>query len=218
MSGLRDLERLAARAAAGDVPALQDKRGRVDPLAARQAAVLILFGSEAGPEAAALDCEVLFVERAATLTDHPGQIGFPGGGLESEDSGPEAAALREAVEETGLDITGVRVLGTLGQASLPVSNFLVTPVLGWWRVPSPAYAVDPAETARVFQASVRELLDPQNRFMATVRRGARAFRSPAFLAQETVIWGFTGGLLDQLFTELGWTQEWDRGREWPIRV
>ena len=49
---------------------------------------------------------------------------------------------------------------------IPVSGFVVTPVLGWWRRPSPVDAVDPAETARVFRVPVADLTDPANRATA----------------------------------------------------
>ena len=39
------------------------------------------------------------------------------------------------------------------------------------------------------------------------------FRSPAFLVQDTVVWGFTGGILNKLFDELGWSRDWDRNQE-----
>ena len=191
----------------------------IDPKTARQAAVLILFGHRdglagwQGRNAMPEDCDVLLVERATTLEDHPGQIGFPGGGVDPQDADFIAAALREAVEETGLDPNGVEVLGQLPQTGLPVSNFMVTPVLAWWESPSPVFAVDLAESARVFRAPVSELLDPQLRRMATVRQGRSTFRSPAFLVQDAVVWGFTGGILNKLFEELGWTKEWDRGQE-----
>ena len=44
---------------------------------------------------------------------HPGQVAFPGGGVDATDDGPAAAAVREAREETGLDPAGVEVIGTL---------------------------------------------------------------------------------------------------------
>ncbi len=120
------------------------------------------------------------------------------------------AALREAEEETGLDPAGVEVLGTLQELGLPHSNFLVTPVLGWWRSPSPVRVVDYGESAQVFRVPVRDLLDPDNRAMATVHRAGRTFDSPAFTVNGVVVWGFTGIVLNGLFDQLGWAVPWDR--------
>lgn len=185
--------------------------------AARRAAVLILFGAagEAAlePHSRADDLDVLFVERAATLRKHAGQIAFPGGGIDQEDSSVADAALREAWEETGVDTSGIEVLGTLGETELPVSNFLVTPVIGWWHTESRVYPADPAESAGVFRAPVAHLLEPRNRLTGVVQRGNQKFKSPAFDFEDRIIWGFTAIVLDRLFNELGWTQPWNNRRE-----
>ncbi|MEG2422751.1 CoA pyrophosphatase [Glutamicibacter sp.] len=185
--------------------------------AARRAAVLILFGAagEAAlePHSRAGDLDVLFVQRAATLRKHAGQIAFPGGGIDQEDSSVAGAALREAWEETGVDTSGIEVLGTLGETELPVSNFLVTPVIGWWHTESRVYPADPAESAGVFRAPVAHLLEPRNRLTGVVQRGNQKFKSPAFDFEDRIIWGFTAIVLDRLFNELGWTQPWNNRRE-----
>lgn len=195
--------------------------GNVDPMKVRQAAVLMLFGtldnrpSRYHADVVPDDLDVLLVQRADTLNAHPGQVAFPGGAIDPEDDGPIAAALREAVEETGLDPDGVEVLGQLPEIDLPVSNYQVTPVVGWWTKPSPVAVVDFGESAQVFRVPVADLLNPVNRRTAVVRRSGRTSRSAAFLVRDVVVWGFTGMLLDRLFTDLGWTVPWDAGREMP---
>jgi 8-oxo-dGTP pyrophosphatase MutT (NUDIX family) len=141
----KDLMDLAAAVAAGTAPA-PDPRWReltVEPgERIRRAAVLMLFGSLDDVPAASdklfapADLDVLLLQRAQTLDDHPGQVAFPGGGIESGES-PVEAALREAQEETGLDPAGVEVIGVMPELALPRGNFLVTPVLG-----SPAFTVN----------------------------------------------------------------------------
>jgi 8-oxo-dGTP pyrophosphatase MutT (NUDIX family) len=189
----------------------------VDESIARRAAVLMLFGvldnvpASSGKALAPADLDVLLLERAHTLDSHPGQVAFPGGTIDPNES-PVAAALREAEEETGLDATGVEVLGTLQELGLARSNFLVTPVVGWWASPSPVRVVDYAESAQVFRIPVRDLLDPDNRVMSTVSRGGRTFNSPAFTVNGVLVWGFTGMVLTGLFEQLGWAVPWDRTR------
>ena len=72
--------------------------------------------------------------------------------------------------------------------------------------------VDYGESAQVFRVPVRDLLDPDNRVMATVSRAGQTFQSPAFTVNGVVVWGFTGMILNQLFDQLGWAVSWDRAR------
>lgn len=193
----------------------------LDPEKTRRAAVLILAGAREGAvrrDASLVtrdDVDILFVMRAASLSNHPGQVAFPGGAIDPGDADEGAAALREAQEETGLDPQGVEILGMLPEVGLPISNFLVTPVLAWWAEQSPVQAVDAAESELVFRCPVNTLLNPSQRRTAVVRRDGFVSRSPAFLTPDAIIWGFTAMLLDAMFDGLGWTRSWDRSREIP---
>jgi 8-oxo-dGTP pyrophosphatase MutT (NUDIX family) len=167
----------------------------------RPASVLVLFGEDGGE-----GLTVLLLERAPELRSHAGQVAFPGGARDAADHDAVATALREAAEETGLDPTGVEVIGELPSLWVPPSNFSVTPVLGWWRSPSTVYPVDPAETASVHVVPVRELLDPCSR--GSVRHPS-GLVGPAFWVRGLVVWGFTAGLLSRLFALAGWEIAWD---------
>ena len=186
----------------------------------RESAVLMLFGpGQRAPEAqgaagpAPADDgpvgDVLLIERAHDMRSHPRQVAFPGGVVDPEDDGPVAAALREAAEETGLDPAGVDVLSTLPPLFLPPSGFVVTPVLGWWREPSPVSVVDPREVASVHRVPLGELLDPANRFQVAHPSG---YVGAAFRVSGLLVWGFTAGLLDRMLGLAGWEQPWDRDR------
>ncbi len=192
----------------------------------RNSAVLILFGeldsvpaAADAPQHVTPDLDVLLTRRSSGLRNHAGQIAFPGGGVEPSDADRAATALREAHEETGLDPSGVDVLGALPDAHIPVSNYLVTPVIGWWRLPSDV-AADRQESIEVFRVPVAELLDPDARGTWQLQYAGNTMRGPAFQLGPQfgshVVWGFTAMLLSGIFEAIGWERPWDHERVFEV--
>ena len=181
------------------------------PAGVRRAAVLVLFGE--GPDGP----DVLLIERSPHLRSHAGQPAFPGGGVDPDDDGPAAAALREAQEETGLDPDGVDVLAVLPDLWLSPSGNVVTPVLAWWREPSEVGPADEHEVAAVARVPISELTDPANRLQI---RHPTGYIGPAFRVADMLVWGFTAGVLDRLLALGGWEQPWqtDRVEELPAEA
>jgi len=185
VTALGDRDRVAATAAA--------RPGR----GVRPSAVLALIGP--GPD-------LVFIERAATLRHHAGQIAFPGGGVEPGDMDLVHTALREAQEEVGLDPSGVRVLGTLPAVHVAVSGFDVTVVVGWWEHPSTVGVQDVAEVAAVHAISIADLVDPGHRVSV---RHPSGYTGPGFLVGDLLIWGLTAHLVDAILELAGWSEPWD---------
>ena len=165
----------------------------------RRGAVLVLFGEgDHGPD-------LLLTERAHHMRSHPGQISFPGGGIEPGETAREAA-LREAQEETGLDPSGVDVFAELPQLWLPPSNYAVTPLLAWWETESPVAAVDPDEVHAVHRVPISELVGPAHRIVV---RHPSGWVGPAYLMgaeKDLILWGFTAVIIARLFDYVGWAE------------
>ena len=175
---------------------------RPPPGGGRPSAVLILFGAgPAGPD-------LLLIQRAPWLRSHAGQPAFPGGSIDPADDGPAGAALREAAEEARVDPAAVDVLAVLPDLYIPRSGFTVTPVLAWWRRPSPVGPGDPAEVSSVARVPVAELASPASRVIIRYPSG---HDGPAFRVAGMLVWGFTAMLVDQLLALGGWERPWRDG-------
>jgi 8-oxo-dGTP pyrophosphatase MutT (NUDIX family) len=177
----------------------------------RDAAVLILLADsqEDGPD-------VLVLERAANMRSHAGQPAFPGGAADPGDGGPEQTALREATEEVGLHPDTVTVVTSLPRIWIPVSDFVVTPVLAWWHSPHPLTTLQAQEVARVARLKLADLADPANRLRV---RHPSGWTGPAFAVGDMLVWGFTAGILTVLLDMAGWGRPWDQSRieNLPVR-
>jgi 8-oxo-dGTP pyrophosphatase MutT (NUDIX family) len=179
-------------------------RLRTPSTGGRASAVLVLLGEDPahGPD-------VLLLQRAANLRNHAGQPAFPGGAADPGDADAAATALREAQEEVDLDPASVTVLAQLPRLWIPVSDFVVTPVLAWWHRPHDVHPREPAEVAHVARLPVAELVDPDNRLRV---RHPSGWIGPAFQVRGMLVWGFTAGVLSALLDMGGWACPWPEDR------
>lgn len=192
MSLAQRLREALARPPAGE-PLLGDLEG--DPAPGEPAAVLIAITDRAEPG-------VILTVRRDTMRTHAGQVAFPGGRIDcGEDA--EAAALREAWEELGLDPAEAQVAGPI-ERYRTITGFDVTPVVA--AVP-PDLPLEPHEheVADWFEAPLAFLLDPANRRRQSVVFEGRTRHYYEIPWQGRRIWGATAAMLVNLSRRLPWS-------------
>ncbi|MFP1952753.1 CoA pyrophosphatase [Lonsdalea quercina] len=155
----------------------------------RQAAVLVPIIRRREPT-------LLLTRRAANLRTHAGQVAFPGGAADPEDSSLIATALREAYEEVAIPSPRVQVLGTLPSQD-SVSGFQVTPVLGLLP-PDLALRGQADEVAAVFEMPLREALALHRYHSLEFEREHRQHRVYLRSFQHQWVWGLTATIIRQL--------------------
>jgi len=148
---------------------------------------------------------VLFTKRTPHLTDHAGQISFPGGRIDTTDADAVAAALREAEEEVGLPVRNVEMIGKL-DTYVTRTGFEVTPCVGFVSPPE-SYRPDPFEVAEVFEVPLRFFRDPLSRKLESRTFQGRQRFFYAYPWGDYYIWGATAGMLNNLVEVLGHLDE-----------
>jgi 8-oxo-dGTP pyrophosphatase MutT (NUDIX family) len=184
------LHDLTAEAVRGDLDLDPDMWARAGVVASRPAAVLVGIVDRPIPT-------VLLTQRTSDLSNHAGQIAFPGGKIDPHDDTPLAAAVREAQEEIGLDAKFIEPIGYL-DLYLTFSGFRILPSLA--RV-SPDYTmtINEAEVADAFEVPLEFLMTPANhaRKSRENRGVTRQYYEMPF--EQRYIWGVTAGIIRNLY-------------------
>ena len=147
---------------------------------------------------------ILMTKRAAHLAHHAGQISFPGGKVEATDSGPAAAALREAFEEVQLVPDWVQILGGLDAVRSP-AGFLVQPVVGIVSGENRLQdlVLDKMEVELIFTLSIAHAANPKNRHLISRETDGRADHYWVIDHHEHLIWGLSARVLVDLYQRFG---------------
>jgi 8-oxo-dGTP pyrophosphatase MutT (NUDIX family) len=139
---------------------------------------------------------VAFIRRTEYNGPHSGQISFPGGKTEKVDRDIIDTALRESNEEIGIDPKQVNIFGQLTQLHIPVSNFLVYPVIGRYES-TPVFKADPNEVKEVLEIKLKDLLNPNNCTTKEFNYGEISFLAPIYNPNNITIWGATAMILSE---------------------
>jgi len=171
----------------GDFHLNWDLKTSISSNATKQAAVLIgLIERESA-------CHVILTKRNEKLASHSGQISFPGGKIDDDDPSPEAAALREAREEIGLDDNEVEVIGRLPDYHSG-SGYNIVPVIGAIHS-SAGFEINEDEVAYMFEVPLSFLMNRQNHKRASKVFEGRERHYYEMPYQHHYIWGVTAGII-----------------------
>jgi 8-oxo-dGTP pyrophosphatase MutT (NUDIX family) len=181
---------LTAEAVRGDLDLDPSAWERAGVVASRPAAVLVGIVDRPNPT-------VLLTRRTPDLSNHAGQIAFPGGKIDPHDETPLAAAIREAEEEIGLAHALIEPIGYL-DLYLTFSGFRILPAVA--RIaPDYALTLNRAEVEDAFEVPLDFLMTPANhqRHSRENRGVTRHYYAMPF--EERYIWGITAGIVRNLY-------------------
>ena len=147
---------------------------------------------------------VLLTVRTDQLSQHAGQVSFPGGRMEPDDADVVATALRETREEVGIESALLQPFGYLDSLET-VSGFSVTPVVAWLDARYEARP-DPREVAQVFEVPLEFFLVPQNLRRVRMEYRGRKREVIEFAREGPRIWGATAMMLRNLVERLEATE------------
>ncbi|WP_321295355.1 CoA pyrophosphatase [Marinifilum fragile] len=162
-----------------------------DPSIARDSSVLLLFYPKDG------QLYLPFIKRTSGNTSHSGQISLPGGKYEESDANRTVTAIRETNEELGVEYKKIKILGFLTELYIPVSNFMVLPVLGYCKE-RPDFKLNTFEVEEVIEMPVQELLSKENISKFSFTKNELTIHAPYFDAKGHKVWGATAMILSEL--------------------
>lgn len=179
--------RFAPRDAAGTANLERYDRSNFPP--ARSAATLLLVYPGADG-----DLTVPLTVRHADLRRHPGEISLPGGSVDPADASREAAAVREAEEEIGIDPAAVTIAGVLDDIWIPVTNFELRPYVGTVAA-RPTLNPHTDEVAEIIELSLRRLLADDAVSEELIEGPGWLLRAAVYRHMGHRIWGATARTL-----------------------
>ena len=165
------------------------ERKVIDNLSFARAAVLVPLYKKGE------NCHLLFTKRTDKVKYHKGEISFPGGVFDEEDSELEKTALREAFEEVGLKEKDVQIIGVLDDI-VTVTEFIITPFVGLFPYPYP-FKVSEIEIAELIEVPLSFFLREDTYSEKVIFRMNREEMVDVFQYENHIIWGATARILKQ---------------------
>jgi len=162
------------------------------PLSPKTAAVLVLLY----PIKKETHC--VLIERSTYQGQHSGQISFPGGKKEKNDTNIFETAIREAWEEININKKDINIVGKLSKLYIPPSNFEVTPVLAFSKN-QPNFIPSKREVVEILEVKIKDLVQPEIIKKTKIQfKNGKTLITPYFDLHSKTVWGATAMILNEL--------------------
>ncbi len=141
----------------------------------------------------------ILIQRAShPLDKHKGQISFPGGSIDGNESS-EQAAIRETQEEIGVQKEEMEIIGKLSDLFIPVSNFIVAPYVSLGNIDFDSLIKEEAEVAEILSISLSDFLNDAHikRKEMKMANGFILKDIPVYEINGHDIWGATAMMLSE---------------------
>ena len=138
--------------------------------------------------------KTIFIRRPSSMKNHASQIAFPGGQFEPTDRNLMATALREAVEEIGINSDHVEIIGKLSPLYVGVSNFSIHAFIGWSQA-FPSFKIDDIEVDDIHILSINDIANPGSLQYQKVVTTFGITEFPGYMVDNVFIWGATAMIL-----------------------
>jgi 8-oxo-dGTP pyrophosphatase MutT (NUDIX family) len=148
------------------------------------------------------ELQLVLTRRRDDLNSHPGQMSFPGGQHEAQET-LLMTALRETEEEIGISTRSLEVIGELTPLYIPPSDFEVHPFVAWYcNGNRPSFSPNPGEVAEIIEVPLRHLLDPSSRSEQPWDFQGHSITVPYYSVDEHKVWGATAMMISELVERL----------------
>lgn len=152
--------------------------------------------------------ETILIKRPSYNGHHSAQVSFPGGKAEKTDQNLYGTALRESMEEVGINPDLIEFIGALSPLYIPVSRFVVHPFIAF-AMYTPEFLIDKSEVDYLIPASIKDLLKAEVHYRNLIIQ-SKEFSTPYFNVKNEMVWGATAMILSELIEVLKSTPAIDR--------
>lgn len=167
----------------------QNQKKVIRKIGPAPAAVLIPIYEKAG------DYYLVLTKRTEDVSNHKGQISFPGGSYEVGDETLKNTAIRETCEEIGIAPRDVDIIGELDDIET-ITNFVISPFVAI--IPYPyEFRSNAREVEEIIEVPISALLDKKNIREEKKYRDGKLIDEYSYEYRGWIIWGATAKILKQ---------------------